>query len=129
MSIDVEFAIKKDLRNNPVVREVDLRQRRALTRTLGFWGLVVGMLLFSGWTHYQIIDSGYGVSSLAREYAEAEMVNRRLRLEVETLSAPALIERRAMRELGMVYPGPQQRLIVERVRAVSAPGDVVARAR
>jgi cell division protein FtsL len=129
MSIDVEYAIKKDLRNNPVVRGVDEKQRRALVRTLGVGGLVVGMLLFSAWQHYQIIDSGYRVERLVEEHAAEERLNRRLRLEVETLRAPALIERRAMRELRMVYPTSDQAVLIERVRAATAPSAVVAHAR
>ena len=34
MKIDVEYAIKKDVRNNPVVRGVDVQQRRELFRSL-----------------------------------------------------------------------------------------------
>ena len=36
MSIDVEYAIKKDIRNNPVVREVDTRQKREFLRIAGW---------------------------------------------------------------------------------------------
>jgi len=129
MSIDVEYAIKKDLRNNPIVRGVDQKQRRTLLRTMGVGVLVVGMLLFSGWQHYQIIDSGYRVESMVKDYAEAELLNRRLRLEVESLRAPALVERRAMRELRMVYPTAADTLLIERVRPASAPAAVVAHAR
>ena len=32
MSIDVEYAIKKDIRNNPVIRELDTRQKREFRR-------------------------------------------------------------------------------------------------
>ena len=34
MSIDLEYAIKQDIRNNPVVREVDREQKREFLRTL-----------------------------------------------------------------------------------------------
>jgi len=127
MSIDLEYAIKKDLRNNPVVRGVDQKQRRTLLRSLGLGAAVVGMVLFSAWQHYQIIDSGYHVQRMAQEYAQEELRNRRLRLEVETLRAPALIEARAMRELRMVYPTAKDTMLIERVRAATAPADVVAR--
>jgi cell division protein FtsL len=129
MSIDVEYAIKKDLRNNPIVRGVDEKQRRGLVRTLGGGLLVVSMLLFSAWQHDQIRDSSYQVERVVKEYAAEEALNRRLRLEVEALRAPALIERRAMRELGMVYPTADQTMLIERVRAATAPAAAVARAR
>lgn len=129
MSIDVEYAIKKDVRNNPVVRGVDEKQRRALVRTLGGGFVVVSMLLFSAWQHYQIIDSGYQVERMAKEYVAEEALNRRLRLEVEALRAPAVIERRAIRELQMVYPTAAETLLLERVRAATAPKAAVAHAR
>lgn len=129
MSIDVEYAIKKDVRNNPVVRGVDEKQRRALVRTLGGGSVLVSMLLFSGWQHYQIMDSGYAVERAAKEFAAQDALNRRLRLEVEALRAPDLIEQRAMRELRMVYPTPDQTVLIERVRAATAPKAAVAHAR
>jgi cell division protein FtsL len=129
MSIDVEYAIKKDLRNNPIVRGVDQKQRRALVRTLGVGVLVVGMLLFSAWQRYQMIDHGYRVEKLTKDIAEQEALNRRLRLEVETLRSPAVIESRAMRELQMAYPTPAETVLVERIPAATAPKAVVAHAR
>jgi cell division protein FtsL len=129
MSIDVEYAIKKDLRNNPIVRGVDEKQRRALVRTLGVGVLVVGMLLFSAWQRYQMIDHGYRVEKLTKDIAEQEALNRRLRLELDTLRSPEMIERRAMRELQMVYPTPAETVLVERIPATTAPKAVVAHAR
>lgn len=129
MSIDVEYAIKKDLRNNPIVRGVDEKQRRALVRTLGIGVLVVGMLLFSAWQRYQMIDHGYRVEKLTKDIAEQEALNRRLRLEVETLRSPEMIEGRAMRELQMAYPTPAETVLVERIPAATAPKAVVAHAR
>lgn len=129
MSIDVEYAIKKDLRNNPIVRGVDEKQRRALVRTLGVGVLVVGMLLFSAWQRYQMIDHGYRVEKLTKDIAEQEALNRRLRLELDTLRSPEMIEGRAMRELQMVYPTPAETVLVERIPATTAPKAVVAHAR
>lgn len=129
MSIDVEYAIKKDLRNNPIVRGVDEKQRRALVRTLGVGVLVVGMLLFSAWQRYQMIDHGYRVEKLTKDIAEQEALNRRLRLEVDTLRSPDMIESRAMRELQMAYPTPAETVLVERIPATTAPKAVVAHAR
>lgn len=129
MSIDVEYAIKKDLRNNPIVRGVDQKQRRALVRTLGIGVLVVGMLLFSAWQRYQMIDHGYRVEKLTKDIAEQEALNRRLRLEVETLRSPEMIESRAIRELQMAYPTPAETVLVERIPATTAPKAVVAHAR
>jgi cell division protein FtsL len=126
MSIDIEYAIKKDVRNNPIVRGVDQRQRSALWRTLALGSAVIGMLLFSAWQHYQLIDHGYTVQRLLEDIKEEEALNRRLRLEVDTLRAPALVERRAMDELKMVYPAPADTLLIERIPPAVAPRAVVA---
>lgn len=129
MNIDVEYAIKKDVRNNPVVRGVDVHQRRQFLRSLGIGAAVVGMLLFSAWQHYLLIDHSYKVQQMLGERAVEEGRNRRLRLEVEMLRAPGVLERRAMKELGMVYPAADQALVIERVRSAAAPKAVVAHAR
>lgn len=129
MSIDVEYAIKKDVRNNPIVRSVDARQRRTLLQALGIGVLVVGMVLLTAWQHYQLIDHSYTVQRMLSELAAAEARNRQLRLEVEALRAPALIERRAIRELGMHYPSPANTMLVERVPPATAAKAVVASAR
>jgi cell division protein FtsL len=87
------------------------------------------MLLFSAWQHYLLIDHSYKVQQLLAERANEEKLNRRLRLEVESLRAPELVEKRAMRELGMVYPAPEQTLVIERVSSSTAPRAIVASAR
>ncbi len=129
MNIDVEYAIKKDVRNNPVVRGVDMQQRRELFRSVIVGAAIVGMLLFSLWQHYLLIDHSYKVQVMLAERAGAERQNRRLRLQLDTLRAPALVERRAMKELGMVYPAPGQTLVIERVSSSTAPRAIVASAR
>ncbi len=129
MSIDVEYAIKKDVRNNPVVRGVDMQQRREFARSLLIGAAVVSMLLFSAWQHYLLIDHSIKVQQLLGQRAVEERDNRRWRLELETLRAPALLESRAMKELGMVYPEPGQTLVIERVTSSTAPATVVASAR
>jgi cell division protein FtsL len=129
MNIDVEYAIKKDVRNNPVVRGVDVQQRRELFRSLLVGAAIVGMLLFSAWQHYLLIDHSYKVQEKLAERASEERLNRQLRLEVESLRAPELVEKRAMKELGMVYPAPEQTLVIERVSSSTAPRAIVASAR
>ncbi len=129
MKIDVEYAIKKDVRNNPVVRGVDVQQQREFMRSVAIGAAVVGMLLFSAWQQSQLIDHGYKVQEMLEERAIAERDNRRLRLEVETLRRPDLVEQRAMKELGMVYPAPDETLVIERVSSSTAPKAIVARAR
>ena len=46
---DFEYAIKKDIRNNPIVREIDEERQRQLWRTAAISAVLVIVLLFSAW--------------------------------------------------------------------------------
>ncbi len=129
MSIDIEYAIKKDVRNNPVVRSVDPEQRREFAHGVFLAAAVIAMLLFWASQQYLLIDHGYKTQVLLGERAVQEKLNRRLRLELDALRAPALVERRAMEELGMVYPAADRAVVIERVKAATAPRAIVASAR
>jgi hypothetical protein len=128
MSVDVEYAIKKDIRNNPVIREVDTRQTREFRRIVALACLAVGMLLFSAWQHFQMRAAGYQIERLRLDRAAEETTNRQLRLNVETLRAPRDIERRA-RAMGLVQPTLEDTVVVERTPAPQTPQGVVALAR
>ena len=127
-NIDVEYAIRKDVRNNPIVREADSRQRQDFIRTAGAWALIVTMALFAAWQHFEIMRHGYEIERLQHERAEEEAINRRLRLMIETLSAPERIERIATSELHMVVPPAGSTLVIERLAPAPADRSVVARA-
>ena len=129
MSIDVEYAIKKDIRNNPVVREVDERQRQDMRRTIGLSVLIVGMLLFSAWQSFRMVSTGIHIEKLRLQLQEEQGLSRQLRLELETLRAPHLIEERARHELHLVAPTPADTIIIERAPAAAAPRAIVASAR
>jgi hypothetical protein len=124
MNLDVEYAIKKDIRNNPVVREVDVQHKRQLMRTVGIACAVVAMLLFWAWVRFGIVESGYEVSALQTQLAVETARNRQLRLEVEMLRAPQLIERQATRDLKMVAPTPATTLVIERPAAAPRAGGI-----
>jgi hypothetical protein len=119
MSIDVEYAIKQDIRNNPVVREVDRQQKREFLRNVAVTALIVGMLLFSAWQHFKIVFNGYAVEQLRQQYADVVSLNRQLRLTLDALRAPQVVEQRATRELHMTEPTAADTVILE--RAVQAP--------
>lgn len=128
MSIDVEYALKKDIRNNPVVREVDTRQERELGRTIWLAGFAVAMVLFTAWQHYEMVEYGYELERARVQRVEEEIVNRQLRLNVATHLAPQQVEQRARRELGMVAPTSADTVIIERAIASTPSGAVIARA-
>lgn len=127
-SVDIEYAIKKDVRNNPIVREADRRQRDDFMRTAGVWALIVLMAMFAAWQHFELQRHGYEIDKLQHERAEEEAINRRLRLMIETLKAPERIEQIATGELHMVVPPAGSTLVIERVTPASADKAIVASA-
>ncbi|HSG02025.1 MAG TPA: hypothetical protein VLA20_12875 [Vicinamibacterales bacterium] len=129
MSIDVEYAIKKDIRNNPVIREVDLDQKRDFLRAAGVAALIVAMLLFSAWQQFKIVQHGYDVEDLRELIATEQATQRQLRLELEHLRRPQEIEGRAARELGLVAPSPGEIVTVQRVPSTRVAGAIVAEVR
>ena len=129
MSIDVEYAIKKDIRNNPVVREIDAQQKRDFLRTIGVALMIVATGLFAAWQHYNIVQQRYEIQRIEQTRAAEEALNRKLRLDVERLRSPQHIERLALSELQMIAPTAKDTLVVERARADSPERSMMARAR
>ena len=116
-----EYAIRKDVRNNPIVREVDEERHRELWQSVGIGAVLVLALLFSAWQHFELIRHGYRLEQMQHERAAEVEVNRHLRLEIETLRAAQRIEKLATEQLGMVEPGPTDTVILERVIPPQSP--------
>lgn len=128
-AIDFEYAIKKDVRNNQIVREVDQARQRALLRSTIIGSLLVAVVLFSGWQKLQLVQHGYAMETLQRERTAEEEVNRHLRLEIETLRSPRRIEELATRKLHLVQPPAHQAIVLERVTAPAPPAKSIVAAR
>ena len=123
-----EYAIKKDVRNNPIVREVDEARQRDLWKSVGVAGFLVLVLLFSAWQHFELLKHGYRVEQMQRERAAEEELTRQLRLEIETLRSPKRIEALATEWLHLVTPSRDEAIVVERVLPADPPArSVVAR--
>jgi len=116
-----EWAIKKDVRNNPIVREVDLERHRDMWRSVGFSVLLVVVLLFAAWQQFELKRYGYRMEETQKVIDEEGVTTRRLRLELETLRSPALVEWEAKTRLHMVEPGPGESTVIERVFETAAP--------
>ena len=112
---DFEYAIKKDIRNNPIVREIDQARQQEFWRAFCIVGLLVGVVLFSAWQHFELLQHGYRIQDMEQDRARELEINRHLRLEIETLRSPARIERIATEELDLVAPTEEQSVVIERV--------------
>src|SRR5688500_18913747 len=112
-----EYAIRKDVRNNPIVREVDEERQKELWQSVGIVLVLVLVLMFSAWQHFELLRHGYRLEQMQREHAAEDDINRHLRLEIETLRAPQRIEKLATDRLGMVAPAADAAIVLERVTA------------
>jgi cell division protein FtsL len=127
--IDFEYAIKKDVRNNPIVREIDEARQRQLLQTVAIVGFLALVMLFSAWQRFALLGHGYEMQRMQRERAEQEEINRHLRLEIETLRSPARIEHIATKDLHLVTPTRDQAIILERVTPSAPPEKSIVAAR
>jgi len=128
-AVDFEYAVKKDVRNNPIVREVDHARQQQLWRSMGIGVFLVAVLLFSAWQHFELLRHGYRIEVMQRERAAEEEVNRQLRLEIETLRAPQRIEKIATEQLHLVAPSRDQAIVIERVTPAAPPEKSIVAAR
>lgn len=120
MAEPFEYAIKKDVRNNPIVREVDQARQRELWKWVSVAGILVLVLLFSAWQHFELLRHGYQIEEVQRQKAIEEEAGRRLRLEIETLRSPKRIETLAQK-LHLVTPSRDEAIVIERVLAADPP--------
>jgi cell division protein FtsL len=128
MAESFEYAIRKDVRNNPIVREVDEARQRGLWKSVAVAGVLVVALLFWAWQQFELLQHGYRLEEMQKQRAVEEETARRLRLEIETLKSPKRIEQIATEQLGLVAPGHGEALVIERVVPADPPAkSVVAR--
>jgi cell division protein FtsL len=120
-----EYAIKKDVRNNQIVREVDEARQRDLWKSVGIGALLVAVLLFYAWQHYELLQHGYQVEQMQRQRSVEEDAARHLRLEIETLRSPKRVEALATGQLHLVAPSRDEAMIIERVLPADPPASSV----
>ena len=124
-----EYAIKKDVRNNAIVREVDERRQRELWLSLAIGVVLVLVVMFDAWQHFELIRHVYLIEQMQRERTAEDDVRQHLRLELETLRAPQRIERLATGRLGMVAPRASDAIVLERVLPNEPPARSVVASR
>src|SRR5262252_8209737 len=107
-----EYAIKKDVRNNPIVREVDEQRQRELWKSASIATFLVLVLLFSAWQHFELLRHGYQIEEMQRQKAAEDETSRQLRLEIETLKSPKRIEKLATHQLHLVAPSKEDAMVI-----------------
>jgi cell division protein FtsL len=96
---------------------------------VGIGALLVAVLLFSAWQHFELVQHGYLMARLQRELAAETEANRQLKLLIATLRAPQRIETVATGKLNMVEPAPADVVIIERVATPAPPAKSIVAAR
>jgi len=128
MAESFEYAIRKDVRNNPIVREVDDAKQRDLWKTVAVAGLFVVILLFWAWPRFELLRRGYRLEEMQTQRTSEEETTRQLRLQIETLTSPKRIEALATEKLHLVTPTREEAIVIERVVPADPPArSVVAR--
>jgi cell division protein FtsL len=127
--VEFEYAVKQDVRNSPIVRELDRDRLRELWR----WSAVVfgfvAVLIFSVWEHFELLRAGYRLEDMRKQQVAEEELFRQLQLERAALLAPQRIERLATRQLHLVVPDPASSVVIERVPGTSLPAKGVVASR
>jgi cell division protein FtsL len=93
--------------------------RSGITRPTLLVLLLVAVGVFHVWSRTRVLTAGYALGELQRDHVTLTSEHDRLRIEVETLRSPAVLERVARTRLGMAPPAPG---------AVSAAGPRIAEA-
>ena len=79
----------------------------------GVMVLLTLVSIFHVWSRVEVIDLNLKISESGRLFKEEQQENKRLRVEVASLKAPARIEALAKGELGMMLPTDQQVVLVK----------------
>jgi len=123
-----EYAVRKDVRNNPIVREVDAERQAEMWKTLALAALVVVAVMFWTWQHFELLRHGYRLEELQKQQAAEEDITRHLRLQIQELRSPKRIEGIERGRLNLVTPTREDAIVIERVVPAEPPAkSVVAR--
>ena len=120
-----EYAVRKDVRNNPIVREVDAERQAEMWKTVGFAGLLLVAIMFWTWQHFELVRHGYRLEELQKAQAAEEDITRHLQLEIDTLKSPKRIESIARGRLNLVTPTRADAIVIERVVPADPPAKSV----
>ncbi len=124
-----EYALRKVVQNNPIVREIDEVRQREMWQWVWMGVVLVLVLLVSITLHLRLLQHGYEMEALQRAYAAEVETNRQLRLDIDTLSSPGRIEDLATARLHMVAPALDDAIVIQRVVSPQHPPSSVVAAR
>lgn len=117
-------------RNAPVVRERDVALTRRLSVVLLWMAVAVAPFTFYLVQQMEYVRVRYKIEELRAQHDRLLEAEQRLRIERAGLTAPARVERSAIRKLDLVNPPPTHVAVIPRGRLGSAAGgdELLARA-
>jgi cell division protein FtsL len=128
MAEPFEYAVRKDVKNNPIVIEVDAERHAEMWKSVGLALLVVVSVMFWTWQHFELLRHGYRLEELQKERALEEDTGRHLQVQLDALKSPKRIEALARGRLKLVTPSREDAIVIERVMPAEPPAhSVVAR--
>jgi cell division protein FtsL len=110
--------------NRPVVRERDHKRSRWRWIVLAWFLAAAAPLTAYMLEQMEYVRSLYKVEELRVQYDRLNEMEQRLLIERQELQAPARVERRAKRDLGLVRPTPRDVVVVH--PAENGQGELVA---
>lgn len=108
-----KMMVSRNAKTGIRVRNSRSKCRSRFTRRQAF--LIILMLFFfmgSGisyvWSNFEKTQIGYDLSQLKKEEMRLQEINRKLRLELALLKSPQNLESKAIKDLGLRQPTPEQ---------------------
>ena len=80
----LDYAISKDVRNNQIVREIDHSRQRDLWRWTCIGAVILALLIYSAWQHFELLRHGYRIEQMERARKQEVAINRHLRLQISS---------------------------------------------
>jgi len=100
------------------LRNSRLKKRRFHVTQKQVFLILLLLFIFMGtgigyvWSNFERTQIGYDVSQLKKEEMRLMEINRKLRLELALLRSPQNLESKAVKELGLRQPAPEQIVMV-----------------
>lgn len=90
-----------------------LRKRRRLRELSLFVFLIVGLSLVFVSTRVSVIEKGYTIHELSKQYESLRQQKREIQLELATLKSPQNLTRHLKGDEGLNYPSPEQVILLK----------------
>ncbi len=100
------------IRRNGRIGAAAIQKKRRVRDAAIVLSLFVIISLFWVWSRVAVLQTGYRVHHLARQYHKLEDKYRALKLEEATLKTPHRLVPLAKKDLGLMQPSPDQVVIV-----------------